>query len=232
MSLCAILLEGFQGIPRQTDGWMSLKSLLLLMAGMALLAALTGAWRMSVAGFFKDLLSPTQWRRPAGQLSSVSRFNVLLTVLSFVACSLFLALWLVRSGVVVNLRALTWKSIGLASAAAAVLLLSKHLILYIFSLIHFPDEPSVCGRLSTMQQQGLFFPVALLLAVNELFGLSGTVMLVSFFVGWLLTAMWKTFRLYSFFFSKGVSVVKFILYLCALEILPVCIFCKVVFPEW
>lgn len=212
-----------QGMPRQEGPMAGLKLLVILMAGLFVFAYVFGSRRSLFLHSVKDIFVYRE-RSSIFVESDIGllRYQKMLTLLGSLIYLLLLAL-LLQSGEYACLGKLNFTGIWYALILQSVYLIYKYLICWIFSVFQFGASVAKQWRNDYLV---LFIVLSLsyavLLFVNEFLAIRMDLLLIIALMLWLVNKTIMLVKTAHYFYRQRLSWFHLILYLCTLEILPLC----------
>lgn len=217
----------YEGIPRQEGPLFGLKPFIVLILGLFVFSYIFGPRSSLFLHSLKDIFVYRE-RSSIFVDSDVRlvRYRRLLSVFGFLVCLLLLSL-IFQPEQNASLNSLDARSLGYALLFLGVFVLAKFLLYRFFTSFHF--EVSTARRWQN-DNLNLFIVLsisyAILVFVNEIVLIGPECLLKIALILWILDKLILLAKTVHYFSDQRLSWFHFIIYLCALEILPACIFYK------
>ncbi|MCK9300320.1 MAG: DUF4271 domain-containing protein [Bacteroidales bacterium] len=226
-SLTTISKPLHEGLPRQEGPMSGLKPFIVLILGLFVFSYVFGSRSSLFLHSLKDIFVYRE-RSSIFVDSDVRlvRYQRLLAVFGFIICLLLLSL-IFQSGQQASLNKLDTIRLGYALLFLGVFILVKSLLYWFFTLFQFD---ATTARQWQNDNLLLFIVLSLLYAIlvfiNEIVFISLENLLSIALILWISNKLILSAKTMHYFSQQRLSWFHFIIYLCTLEILPLCIFYK------
>lgn len=243
-TVCEVNHWGLPGIPREHDNTAGLKSFLFFVLILGLLAYIVGR-KQQLGDFVKSFFSQGRRSHLREPDVRIVNFRNALFFCAIMVGSLFASLFIwggmvpqphdntVRSFLMSRpavLQTVSWRCFLESALLVSGFAIAKSLLMLIWGRIHLKGAYCMTPLQSFVSTFnliacGLFF----LLLLNGIFHLGGLALGMAFAIIWLIIKLLSLPRTTSVFSAERVSGFQLFLYLCGLELLPVCILCRSIF---
>ncbi len=211
---------------RELSGFAGWQAYLLIVVALMVFAYLFGSHRSYLLPYLKAFYHPGERTSPMNSDVRLQQFQNVLTIFSIALYSVFVVL-LLQGDEDVSLRTSTGQQWLTAWLLTLCLFLFKWLSYRLFSWINLPrgESKALINNNATGANLLAVILIFVILA-NEILKLGHASVLIGGIIVWAIVKAVSITPLVHYFSGIGVSAFQLILYLCGVEILPMCVWLK------